>query len=502
MASLKFRHYTTEAALKGTKSTIQEALNTFDIGDIVFIDDVQKQYIITGKNNNVVTYKIYYGKSAVVDISGSGAERTLTWSDGSETKVTINDVAHATNADSAGSASTAGYASNADQLDGLDSTAFATAGHNHDGSYLGKTAKAADSDKLDGLDSTAFARAEHTHTLPHTSIEWSSSSIADMTPIDMAVSANHNANRLAFINPSGIIIEYSRNGGSSWVDYGADNASKINLVSGIGSSFSIGAKSSDITVNDKLRVTINATNCGVYTAARRIYMNITSNGASGCSVKFEYSNKGSESTFKTLGTYSIYGWSGWNSIPINANFGGRSDQTSNWAVIRFTFGITGLSSSYSNNLSLLDLQLHGNSYWAYPSNMAKTGHLYSWDNAQNATFPADISATNFRGTLVGTASKATTLQTSRKINGTDFNGSADITTSKWGTSKNIGIVNSDGTGTAVPVSIDGSSNTNLKLPATIKASLNGNASTSSKWANSRTITLTGSVSLKPISLFK
>lgn len=106
MASLKFRHYTTEAALKGTKSTIQEALNTFDIGDIVFIDDVQKQYIITGKNNNVVTYKIYYGKSAVVDISGSGAERTLTWSDGSETKVTINDVAHATNADSAGSAST------------------------------------------------------------------------------------------------------------------------------------------------------------------------------------------------------------------------------------------------------------------------------------------------------------------------------------------------------------------------------------------------------------
>lgn len=106
MASLKFRHYTTEAALKGTKSTVQEALNTFDIGDIVFIDDVQKQYIITGKNNNVVTYKIYYGKSAVVDISGSGAERMLTWSDGSETKVTINDVAHATNADIAGSAST------------------------------------------------------------------------------------------------------------------------------------------------------------------------------------------------------------------------------------------------------------------------------------------------------------------------------------------------------------------------------------------------------------
>ena len=272
----------------------------------------------------------------------------------------------------------------------------------------GYVAKAADSDKLDGLDSTAFATAGHTHTLPHTSIYWSSTSVTDMTPIDMAVSANHNANRLAFAKPAGITIEYSRDGGSSWTDYGANNASKINLVSGIGSGFSIGAKSSGITVNDKLRVTINATNCGVYTAAKRIYMNISSNGAGGCSVKLEYSKKGSESTFNTLGTYSIAGWSGWNSIPIEAAFGGSENQTSNWAVIRLTFGITSVSSSYASNLSLFDLQLHGSTYWSHPSNMAKTGHLYSWDNAQNATFPADIYATNFRGTLIGTASQATT----------------------------------------------------------------------------------------------
>ena len=103
MASLKFRHYATESALKGT-GTIQNALNAFDVGTIVFIDDTQKQYIITSKSNNVVTYKIYYGKAAVVGVSGSGATHTLTFSDGSEITVKINNVEHATSSDTADTA--------------------------------------------------------------------------------------------------------------------------------------------------------------------------------------------------------------------------------------------------------------------------------------------------------------------------------------------------------------------------------------------------------------
>ena len=35
--------------------------------------------------------------------------------------------------------------------------------------------------------------------------------------------------------------------------------------------------------------------------------------------------------------------------------------------------------------------------WVTPSNMAKTGHLYAYDNAQNATFPAQVTATQFNG---------------------------------------------------------------------------------------------------------
>ena len=90
-----------------------------------------------------------------------------------------------------------------------------------------------------------------------------------------------------------------------------------------------------------------------------------------------------------------------------------------------------------------------------------------------------------------TATKANQLTTARTINGTSFNGSANITTANWGTARNIGIVNSDGTGTAVTTSVDGSGNVNLKLPATIKASLTGNATTASTLATARTIGLSG-----------
>lgn len=67
-----------------------------------------------------------------------------------------------------------------------------------------------------------------------------------------------------------------------------------------------------------------------------------------------------------------------------------------------------------------------------------------------------------------------TLETARKINGTDFDGSKDITTANWGTARNISITSSDGTGAGTATSVNGSAAVTLKLPSTIKATLNGN----------------------------
>ena len=81
------------------------------------------------------------------------------------------------------------------------------------------------------------------------------------------------------------------------------------------------------------------------------------------------------------------------------------------------------------------------------------------------------------GSCTGNAATATKLQTARTINGTSFNGTANITTTSWGTARNISIT--DGTNTSTAVSVNGSANVSLNLPATIKANLTGNCSGSS-----------------------
>ena len=82
------------------------------------------------------------------------------------------------------------------------------------------------------------------------------------------------------------------------------------------------------------------------------------------------------------------------------------------------------------------------------------------------------------GNVTGNAGSATKLATARTINGTSFNGTANITTANWGTARNISIT--DGTNTSTAVSVNGSANVALTLPATIKANLTGNSDTATK----------------------
>ena len=99
----------------------------------------------------------------------------------------------------------------------------------------------------------------------------------------------------------------------------------------------------------------------------------------------------------------------------------------------------------------------------------------------------NASIDNITGTLTGNASTATKLATTRKINGTDFDGTTAITTSSWGSARNVSIGDASSTNTGAAVSVNGSSNITLKLPSTIKATLTGNASTATKLAVSKKI---------------
>ena len=108
------------------------------------------------------------------------------------------------------------------------------------------------------------------------------------------------------------------------------------------------------------------------------------------------------------------------------------------------------------------------------SNNTHTGAAVTVNGSNNVVLkllklPATISAE-----LSGNATTATTLQTTRTINGTNFNGSANITTAYWGTARNISIADSSGSNTGTAISVNGSGNVTLRLPGTINANLVGN----------------------------
>lgn len=116
-----------------------------------------------------------------------------------------------------------------------------------------------------------------------------------------------------------------------------------------------------------------------------------------------------------------------------------------------------------------------------------------------ATFNGGLSGT-LTGSLSGNATTATTLQTSRTINGTSFNGSANITTSYWGTARTF-YINDPSGAHYNSYSVNGSGNVDMYLPSTMtgfssitsttfSGSLSGNASsasTATKLTNTRTI---------------
>ena len=242
--------------------------------------------------------------------------------------------------------------------------------------------------------------------------------VGDISPIDAAMSYLHSANRAQFSKPAGITIEYSNDSGSTWTDYGASDITKTSLVSGKDISLLLGKPDSGAApITSQLRITINANKCGFYTNLKSVLIYYRTEGTAGNRVMVERANIGSETNFtSTIGTYDITGWSGWNSLPLAIGaFGGSA--SSQCGALRFTFSFT--NTAPNARPGVLGMMFLGTTYWATPSNMAHTGHLYSWDVNQNAIFPAGITATSFNG-------PASSVSNSLSINGKSYNGSAAV----------------------------------------------------------------------------
>lgn len=238
-------------------------------------------------------------------------------------------------------------------------------------------------------------------TIPVTSVkesylDWGGRNInGGVTPVGAALSSEHSANRLAYLNPNAITVEYSDNAGSTWTNYSISDANKIGFVT-TATSIPIG-NASTVTTSHRTRITItaqNGTTGYVYTRPRKMLLNVSSSGH-GISVTVETKTGASGANWSAVGTYSLSGWSGWNDIPLGfSTLGGGKDQKNNIWYMRLTFATTSVSSNYKTSKStILGMRLFGDTCWTKTSNMGETGHLYSYDTSQNATFPGTVSAT-------------------------------------------------------------------------------------------------------------
>lgn len=232
--------------------------------------------------------------------------------------------------------------------------------------------------------------------------------------IDAAMIDPLGANRFFGIKADAITIEYSRDTGATWTDYGAANWQKQALFVQ-GTSILIGKADSTnkATANGEkyqLRITIDTGVGSIYTVLNKIVIYISTNGSSACKVKIQKALQSTPTTFVDHTDFiDISGWSGYNVLNISGLTTYGNTASSQYGRVRFIFKANGGNTDYYG-LTVQRIMGFGGVGWATPSTMAGTGHLYTVDQDLNASFPAQITATKFNGT-------ATTATTANQLNG-------------------------------------------------------------------------------------
>ena len=226
-------------------------------------------------------------------------------------------------------------------------------------------------------------------------------------PLTAALAQELSANRIAYLNPAALSFEYATNSGEPrWSTYTVLDEDKVKLVTTSTNIKVGGGTVTPITTNHKTRITLTATtslNSHVYFRPRKLLINV--NNPHTMSVLVESKTGQSGANWATVGTYPITGWPSWNEIDLSSKLttlGGSTTQTGNTWQLRFTFSITAVNSLYPNAATTVQgIRIFGENSYTPTSNLGRTGHLYSYDHEQNATFPAQVTATYFNGRAAG-----------------------------------------------------------------------------------------------------
>lgn len=251
-----------------------------------------------------------------------------------------------------------------------------------------------------------YSQSDHTHG--ESQLTWGGKNFAgSFGCIDAAMIPDLGANRLAFGSKDGIKIEYSRDSGTTWTDYGLDGSKAQLLSTGLyGVRIGKADNENKATQTYMLRIILDTDKIPVYTVLNKFAIYLSTDGCSGCYCTIEASLENSPTTWSTFANkVSVAGWSGWNIINIPSLTTYGNSPSSQYGLIRFTFGCDKGSQNYPG-LQVNRIMGFGGMGWTTPSNMSDNGHLYKYDSNENAIFPAQVTATQFNGNA-STASSAT-----------------------------------------------------------------------------------------------
>jgi hypothetical protein len=238
-------------------------------------------------------------------------------------------------------------------------------------------------------------------------LEWGGRNIANgYSPIDAAMISELGANRFAFGKAAGITVEYSTDAGKTWLDYGYTDIQKVGIF-GVGQSTLLGKSTIDtLTTDCMLRISIAPHVFGLYTVLNKFVIHAYASSRTGAYCTIDASIKDTPTVFKTFANkVPLYGGPAWNIINTPNLITYNNAPSTQFGLIRFTFGCTAVNTEFG--AVVIDrIMAFGGVGWSTPSNIAKNGHLYTYNNSQEAKFPASITAPNFIGKVNGFDVKA------------------------------------------------------------------------------------------------
>lgn len=203
------------------------------------------------------------------------------------------------------------------------------------------------------------------------------------SPVDAALISALSANRFALMPADAIAVEYTRDGGATWSDYGASAEDKINLftsrhssgfVIGKGDNIIYKGASTENALNYKLRITIDNSKSNLYANIWKYAIWCATNGNTQCALSIDKTIGAQTTWVNVVDKQEMRGWTGWNIINTpNTQY--STDATSK---IRFTF--ESLSSTIvreSRGFSIFRLYAFGDANGSTPSTMADIGVPYN-----------------------------------------------------------------------------------------------------------------------------